>query len=169
MTERYIQKVEVAVSKTARRDQIIGLVFQLLGLGLIPISILYSYWVFFGVGALIGVGIWFTQRFYSSAKEYEYAFTGTRLIISRTNLLGKGRRVTEIALGDVRTFTRFYDTVTPRDILAAESAGHSDIKAMTFLSAGEEHRLLFAPDEYMAILIGDALRAGASEKSKEKV
>ena len=65
MTERYVQKAEGELRKGARRDQILGIVFQLMGLGLIPVAVVVTYWMFFGVGAALGFGIWLTQRFYS--------------------------------------------------------------------------------------------------------
>ena len=78
MTDIYVQREEVALRKGARRDQILGMVLQLAGLGLIPVAVFFSYWVFFAVAVALAGGIWLTQRFYSSPKEYEYAFTGTK-------------------------------------------------------------------------------------------
>lgn len=160
MTDIYVQREEVALRKGARRDQILGMVLQLAGLGLIPVAVFFSYWVFFAVAVALAGGIWLTQRFYSSPKEYEYAFTGTKLVVSRANIAGRGRRMLEIALSDVRSFTGFYDILTERDFLAAESANMPEIKAMTFAVGDGVYRLLFAPDDYMTALISEKLRAG---------
>ena len=158
MTERYVQKVEAEPRKGARRDQILGIVLQLRGLGLIPVAIFVTEWMAFGVAVAFVFGIWLTQRFYSSPREYEYAFTGSKLIVSRANILGRGRKMLEIALADVRSFTGFYDMVLPGDFLAAENVNSGDVKAMTFVAGGTEYRLLFSPDVYLTELLSEKLR-----------
>lgn len=156
MTGNYVQKVEVALRSGARRDQILGIVLQLMGLGLIPVAVFFSYWIFFAAAAALAVGILLTQRFYSMPKEFGYAFTENKLIVSKVNIAGRGRRMLEIAYSDVSAFTVFYDIVTERDILVADNT--PDLKAMTFRVDGEEYRLLFAPDEYLCALLGERLR-----------
>ena len=84
--------------------------------------------------------------------------------MSRANIAGRGRRILEIALSDVGSFTGFYDILTERDFLAAESANMPEIKAMTFAVGDEIYRLLFAPDDYMTALIGEKLRAGNAKR-----
>lgn len=164
MTENYVQKVEIPLRKGARRDQILGIVFQLMGLGLIPVAIFFDYLVFIAVAVPIALGIWLTQRFYSTAREFEYAFTGKRLIISRTNIVGRGRRMLEIAFSDVKSFTRFYDIAIQGDFVAAEDLHSPDVKALVFAAGDGEYRLLFTPDDYMTALISDRLRASDGEK-----
>lgn len=164
MTENYVQKVEIPLRKGARRDQILGIVFQLMGLGLIPVAIFFNYFVFIAVAVPIALGVWLTQRFYSTAREFEYAFTGKRLIISRTNIVGRGRRMLEIAFSDVKSFTRFYDIAIQGDFVAAEDLHSPDVKALVFAAGDGEYRLLFMPDDYMTALISDRLRASDGEK-----
>ncbi len=164
MTENYVQKVEIPLRKGARRDQILGIVFQLMGLGLIPVAIFFDYLVFIAVAVPIALGVWLTQRFYSTAREFEYAFTGKRLIISRTNIVGRGRRMLEIAFSDVKSFTRFYDIAIQGDFVAAEDLHSPDVKALVFAAGDGEYRLLFTPDDYMTALISDRLRASDGEK-----
>lgn len=164
MTENYVQKVEIPLRKGARRDQILGIVFQLIGLGLIPVAIFFDYLVFIAVAVPIALGIWLTQRFYSTAREFEYAFTGKRLVISRTNIVGRGRRMLEIAFSDVKSFTRFYDIAMQGDFVAAEDLHSPDVKALVFAAGDGEYRLLFTPDDYMTALISDRLRASDGEK-----
>lgn len=164
MTENYVQKVEIPLRKGARRDQILGIVFQLMGLGLIPVAIFFNYLVFIAVAVPIALGIWLTQRFYSTAREFEYAFTGKRLVISRTNIVGRGRRMLEIAFSDVKSFTRFYDIAIQGDFVAAEDLHSPDVKALVFAAGDGEYRLLFTPDDYMTALISDRLRASDGEK-----
>lgn len=164
MTENYVQKVEIPLRKGARRDQILGIVFQLMGLGLIPVAIFFDYLVFIAVAVPIALGIWLTQRFYSTAREFEYAFTGKRLVISRTNIVGRGRRMLEIAFSDVKSFTRFYDIAMQGDFVAAEDLHSPDVKALVFAAGDGEYRLLFTPDDYMTALISDRLRASDGEK-----
>lgn len=164
MTENYVQKVEIPLRKGARRDQILGIVFQVMGLGLIPVAIFFDYLVFIAVAVPIALGVWLTQRFYSTAREFEYAFTGKRLIISRTNIVGRGRRMLEIAFSDVKSFTRFYDIAIQGDFVAAEDLHSPDVKALVFAAGDGEYRLLFTPDDYMTALISDRLRASDGEK-----
>lgn len=164
MTENYVQKVEIPLRKGARRDQILGIVFQVMGLGLIPVAIFFDYLVFIAVAVPIALGIWLTQRFYSTAREFEYAFTGKRLVISRTNIVGRGRRMLEIAFSDVKSFTRFYDIAIQGDFVAAEDLHSPDVKALVFAAGDGEYRLLFTPDDYMTALISDRLRASDGEK-----
>ncbi len=164
MTENYVQKVEIPLRKGARRDQILGIVFQLMGLGLIPVAIFFDYLVFIAVAVPIALGVWLTQRFYSTAREFEYAFTGKRLVISRTNIVGRGRRMLEIAFSDVKSFTRFYDIAIQGDFVAAEDLHSPDVKALVFAAGDGEYRLLFTPDDYMTALISDRLRASDGEK-----
>lgn len=158
MTDYYVQKVDIPLRKGARRDQILGIVLQLLGIGLIPVAIFYSYWVFVAVAVPILFGAWLTQKFYSTVKEYEYAFTGKRLVVSRTNIVGRGRRMLEIAFADVKAFTHFYDIVVEGDFVAAGDTHSPDTKVMVFEAGGSEYRLLFTPDDYLTALLGDALR-----------
>lgn len=164
MTENYVQKVEIPLRKGARRDQILGIVFQLMGLGLIPVAIFFNYLVFIAVAVPIALGIWLTQRFYSTAREFEYAFTGKRLVISRINIVGRGRRMLEIAFSDVKSFTRFYDIAIQGDFVAAEDLHSPNVKALVFAAGDGEYRLLFTPDDYMTALISDRLRASDGEK-----
>lgn len=164
MTENYVQKVEIPLRKGARRDQILGIVFQLMGLGLIPVAIFFNYLVFIAVAVPIALGIWLTQRFYSTAREFEYAFTGKRLVISRINIVGRGRRMLEIAFSDVKSFTRFYDIAIQGDFVAAEDLHSPNVKALVFAVGDGEYRLLFTPDDYMTALISDRLRASDGEK-----
>lgn len=164
MTENYVQKVEIPLRKGARRDQILGIVFQVMGLGLIPVAIFFDYLVFIAVAVPIALGVWLTQRFYSTAREFEYAFTGKRLVISRTNIVGRGRRMLEIAFSDVKSFTRFYDIAIQGDFVAAEDLHSPDVKALVFAAGDGEYRLLFTPDDYMTALISDRLRASDGEK-----
>ena len=69
MTERYVQKVDVELRKGARRDQILGIVLELMGLGLIPVAIYVNYWVFAAAAVAFAFGVWLMQKFYSSPKE----------------------------------------------------------------------------------------------------
>ena len=158
MTERYVQKVDVELRKGARRDQILGIVLELMGLGLIPVAIYVNYWVFAAAAVAFAFGVWLMQKFYSSPKEYEYAFGGSRLVISRANILGRSRRMAEIALADIRSFEGFYDMVMPGDIIAAENTHTEDVKALVFSAGGREHRLLFAPDVYLVTLLNEKLK-----------
>lgn len=160
MTNQYVQTVEVDLRQGARRDQILGIVLQLLGLGLILAGVFVSYYFFIAVAFALAVGIYLTQRFYSTAKQFEYDFNNERLVISRTNIVNHRRRILEIVYGDVKSFTYFRDVVFPTDIVATGKATAQDVKAMIFTADGKEMRLLFEPDDYMALLISERLRRG---------
>ena len=105
-------------------------------------------------------GIVLTQRFYSTAKSFEYDYNETRLVIARSNILGYKRRLVEIVYSDVTEFTVFRDAVSHDDIVAAADVHSDDVKAVVFAAEGKTYRLLFSPDEYLTILLSDRLRSG---------
>lgn len=160
MTNQYVQIVDVELRKGARRDQIGGIVLQLLGIGLILVAVFVSYYSFIAVGILLAAGIYLTQRFYSTAKQFEYDFSTERLVISRTNIVNRRKRILEVVFPDVTSFTYFKDMIMEGDIIATDNARGEDVKTMTFRADGKEFRLLFSPDDYLSELIGDRLRAG---------
>lgn len=170
MSEHYVQSVDVELRKGARTDQILGVILQLVGLGMIFVAVFWSYYAFIAVGVFVAVGIWLTQRFYSSPREFEYAYSRQGLVVSRRNIVGKSRRILEIAFKDVKAFTKFYDIASENDFVATANHASEDVKVIVFSVDGTERRLLFSPDEYLAMLIGDTLRKGkkSAEKSTDK-
>lgn len=160
MTSNYVQKVDVKLPDGARLNQVLGIVLQLVGLGLIAAAVFGSYYVFIAVGVFLIAGIVLTQRFYSTAKSFEYDYNETRLVIARSNILGHKRRLLEIVYSDVTEFTVFRDAVSHDDIVAAADVHSDDVKAVVFAAEGKTYRLLFSPDEYLTILLSDRLRSG---------
>ena len=62
MTDLYVQNIENPLSKSARKKQIAGVLFTLLGIGLIIVATAVSYYAFIGVGVLLAVGTYLTAQ-----------------------------------------------------------------------------------------------------------
>lgn len=166
MSEQYVQRVEVPLRPGARRDQILGVVLQLIGLGMIAVAVFYNWYAFIAVAAFLGAGIWLTQKFYGTARQYEYDYSTERLVVSRTNIVNRRKRILEIVFDDVTFFTYFRDTAFDDDIVAADDLHSEEIKAMGFKADGKNLRLLFRPDDYLTALLSERLKA-VGKKRKE--
>ena len=63
MTDLYVQNIENPLSKSARKKQIAGVLFTLLGIGLIIVATAVSYYAFIGVGVLLALGTYLTVSY----------------------------------------------------------------------------------------------------------
>lgn len=167
MSEQYVQRVDVPLRSGARRDQILGIALQLLGLGMIAVAVFYSWYAFIAVAAFLGAGIWLTQRFYGTARQYEYDYSEERLVISRTNIVNHRKRILEIVFEDVLFFTYFRDVAFEDDIIAADDLHSEEIKAIGFKAEGRNFRLLFRPDDYLTALLSERLRMSVKKRGAE--
>lgn len=165
MTNLYVQKEEVALPAGARYNQIFGIILQLIGLGLIAVVVVYSLYALIAVAALVAAGLYLTQRFYSNARKYEYAFNETRLLVVKTNLVGQTKQIANVAFVSVLEFSHFADSVGVNDIVAAADVSSSEVRALVFGDGTTKSRLLFAPDEYLTGLINDLLATIGEERA----
>ncbi|MEG2540868.1 MAG: hypothetical protein RSB59_03745 [Clostridia bacterium] len=158
MTEQYIQKVEVGLPRGARKKQIGGLVVSLASLGFIALSIFLSLYFLIAFFVFFAVGMTLLQMFGNSAKEYEYDFNCTRLVVSKTNLFGKKKRIAEVAFKSAKSFKLFSEVANQNDILACENLQDAGMYIVEFESDNKVSKLIFAPDDYMIALITDRLK-----------
>ena len=74
----------------------------------------------------------------------------------------------EIALGDVTSFTGFYDMVMQGDLIAAANVNSDEVKALTFRVDEREYRLLFSPDVYLTTLLSEKLKKDKKDSAEKK-
>lgn len=168
MTNTYIQQEETALPQGARYNQIFGIVLQLIGLGLIAVVVVYSLYALIAVVALFAAGLWLTQRFYSLARKYEYAFNEKRLLVVKTNLVGQTKQIANVEFSAVSEFGHFSDTVYATDTVATGDPSASGVRVLIFGGETAKSRLLFAPDEYLTTLIDDRLKCLRGEPPAKK-
>lgn len=165
MTNLYVQQEEVALPAGARYNQIFGIILQLIGLGLIAVAVVYSLYALIAVAVTAGAGIYLTQRFYSNARRYDYAFNQTRLLVVKTNLVGQTKQIANVTFDSVTDFSRFADSVAATDIVAVGDVSSSDVRVLVFGDGNSASRLLFAPDEYLTGLIEGRLADCGSQSA----
>lgn len=168
MTNVYVQKEDVSLPQGARYNQIFGIILQLIGLGLIAVAVVYSLYAIIAVVVFFAAGLYLTQRFYSNARKYEYAYNETRLLVVKTNLVGQTRQIANVPFADVISFGSFTDVVLAADTVATGNVASDDVKELIFACGDAKSRLLFAPDEYLSGLIKDRLAATEKDTAKEE-
>lgn len=168
MTNVYVQKEDVSLPQGARYNQIFGIILQLIGLGLIAVAVVYSLYAIIAVVVFFAAGLYLTQRFYSNARKYEYAYNETRLLVVKTNLVGQTKQIANVPFADVISFGSFTDVVLAADTVATGNVASDDVKALIFACGDAKSRLLFAPDEYLSGLIKDRLAATEKGTAKEE-
>ena len=109
MTDLYVQNIENPLSKSARKKQIAGVLFTLLGIGLIIVATAVSYYAFIGVGILLALGTYLTVSYNKTIKSFEYGCNTSRLIFSVTTVISRTERKIEILLDDVVEYGDFDD------------------------------------------------------------
>lgn len=159
MNSQYRQTVEVGTPKKIKTYQVLSLFLNLLGLGLIAAAITASYYIFIGVGVLIGIGLWLSQLYYSSTKQFEYDVNDKRLVICKTNIAGRKNRVADILFADVTQYGHFSDIAIDGDLIATSDIQKAEIRCLVFNIDGKQHRLLFEPDGYLDALLNYTLNA----------
>ncbi len=159
MTDNYVQKLSIDTPKKERIKHTAGTVLKLMALGLIVVAVFASYYVFIAVAVLFVLGMVLCQLYNNNAKEYEYDFNALRLVVCKTNMLGKRERKLEVLFDDVKNFCPFTDIATADDLIFCQSAGEQGVYALTFLFEQKELRLLLQPDTYLVALIEETLTA----------
>ncbi len=157
MTDHYVQTLSIDAPKKERIKHTAGTVLKLMALGLIVVALFASYYAFIAVAVLFVLGIALCQVYNNNAKEYEYDFNTLRIVISKTNMLGKRERKLEVVFDDVTNFCPFTDIISADDLIFCQSAGEKGVYALTFLFEQKERRLLFQPDTYFVALIEETL------------
>lgn len=158
MTDLYVQNIENPLSKAARKKQIAGVLFTLLGIGLIIVATAVSYYAFIGVGILLALGTYLTVSYNKTIKSYEYGCNTSRLIFSVTTVISRTERKIEILLDDVVEYGDFDDLTVESDYIMCPSTNEVGVKALVFNLDGKKERVLFLPDDYMNAFLKETLK-----------
>lgn len=157
MIEQYVQKLEVSPSLRARKTLFAGVIAILLSLGFVLLAAFLNLLYLIGFFALFISGVLLTQLYFNCAKQFEYDFNAKRLVISKTNMLNKQSRILQISHADVTDYRIFCDTVSESDFTACSDTQDNGVYAISFKLNGKASRLLFAPDDYLQLLLNRTL------------
>lgn len=164
MVEQYSQELEVEVKPQAKHKQLAGIFSVLFSMGFLVLSIFYSWWFMFGFAVIFAIGIVFIHSYNKTAREYTYELNRSSLTIVYKDVVNRQKRLLTLQLKDVESFEIMQDTyLEGSDILCCGNAYDNGVWQLVFSIDGKARRLLFAPDEYMCILLDEIL------KEKEKV
>ena len=148
MTDHYSQTIDVEVSQKMRQLQWAGITMILASLGFILISAFYSWYFMFGFAALLVGGAVCIHFYNKTAKEYTYEFSPSRLKVIEKDVVNRQRVYLDLLWKDVCGF----------EIM-------NDVWQIVFQVGNEKKRLLFAPDDYLVLLIKEIAN---SDENKNK-
>lgn len=168
MTDLYVQNIENSLSKSARKKQIAGVLFTLLGIGLIIVATAVSYYAFIGVGVLLALGTYLTVSYNKTIKSYEYGCNTNRLIFSVTTVIARTERKIEILLDDVVEYGDFDDLTVESDYIMCPNTNEVGVKALVFNLDGRKERVLFLPDDYMNAFLKETLKKEVVRKEYDR-
>lgn len=157
MTDLYVQNIENPLSSGARKKQIGGILFTLLGVGFIVVAMAVSYYAFIGVGLLIVLGTCLTMSYNRTIKSFEYGCNTNRLIFSVTTVIARTERKIEILLEDVVEYGNFEDLTSANDHIMCPNTNEEGVKALVFNVEGKTERVLFLPDGYLNAFLKETL------------
>lgn len=137
----------------------------LASLGFILISAFYSWYFMFGFAALLATGAVCIHFYNKTAKEYTYEFSPSRLKIIEKDVVNRQRVYLDLLWKDVCSFEIMNDVYEEKsDLLCASKAYESGVWQIVFNVENEKKRLLFAPDDYLVLLIKEIATDGESDK-----
>ncbi|MCM1305760.1 MAG: hypothetical protein NC037_04790 [Bacteroides sp.] len=157
MTEQYSQTVEITVSSKTKSKQWIGIAAVLFSLGFLMLTIFLKWYFVFPFLIIFAVGIVYMHFYNTSAKEYIYEFSPTRLTVAKKDLMGKTSRLISLMLNDVETCTIMEGLSDENDIVACNATYERGVYQIIYIENDKRRRLLFAPDTYMQALLREAL------------
>ena len=166
MVDNYSQSVEVDVTHHAKRLQWTGIFLVLFSLGFVVTSIFYSWYFMFGFAALLVGGAVCIHFYNKTAKEYTYEFSPSRLKVIEKDVVNRQRVYLDLLRKDVCGFEIMNDVYDEKsDLLCASKAYESGVWQIVFQVGNEKKRLLFAPDDYLVLLIKEIAN---SDENKNK-
>lgn len=137
----------------------------LASLGFVLISAFYSWYFMFGFAALLASGAVCIHFYNKTAKEYTYEFSPSRLKIIEKDVVNRQRVYLDLLWKDVCNFEIMNDVYDEKsDLLCASKAYESGVWQIVFNVENEKKRLLFAPDDYLVLLIKEIATDGESDK-----
>ncbi len=157
MTEHYVQTQDVKQSAKDRAKLIGGILLMLASLAFLIVAVLVNYWYFVGFGALIIAGLVLVQFYESLAAKFFYATSEKRIVISKKNNAGNGKRLASVEYANVIRVERFSDIVTKDDLIACDNTGDRDVFALCYKENEVNKRILFKPDDYLIALLKEIM------------
>ena len=137
----------------------------LASLGFVLISAFYSWYFMFGFAALLASGAVCIHFYNKTAKEYTYEFSPSRLKIIEKDVVNRQRVYLDLLWKDVCNFEIMNDVYDEKsDLLCASKAYESGVWQIVFKVENEKKRLLFAPDDYLVLLIKEIANNGENDK-----
>ena len=137
----------------------------LASLGFVLISAFYSWYFMFGFAALLASGAVCIHFYNKTAKEYTYEFSPSRLKIIEKDVVNRQRVYLDLLWKDVCNFEIMNDVYDEKsDLLCASKAYESGVWQIVFNVENEKKRLLFAPDDYLVLLIKEIANNDENEK-----
>lgn len=137
----------------------------LASLGFVLISAFYSWYFMFGFAALLASGAVCIHFYNKTAKEYTYEFSPSRLKIIEKDVVNRQRVYLDLLWKDVCNFEIMNDVYDEKsDLLCASKAYESGVWQIVFKVENEKKRLLFAPDDYLVLLIKEIANNDENEK-----
>ena len=105
-------------------------------------------------------------HFYNkTAKEYTYEFSPSRLKVIEKDVVNRQRVYLDLLWKDVCGFEIMNDVYDEKlDLLCASKAYESGVWQIVFKVDNEKKRLLFAPDDYLVLLIKEIANNGENNK-----
>ena len=165
MTDHYSQTIDVEVSQKMRQLQWAGITIILASLGCILVSAFYSWYFMFGFAALLVGGAVCIHFYNKTAKEYTYEFSPSRLKVIEKDVVNRQRVYLDLLWKDVCGFEIMNDVYDAKlDLLCASKAYESGVWQIVFKVDNEKKRLLFAPDDYLVLLIKEIANNGENNK-----
>lgn len=137
----------------------------LASLGFVLISAFYSWYFMFGFAALLASGAVCIHFYNKTAKEYTYEFSPSRLKIIEKDVVNRQRVYLDLLWKDVCNFEIMNDVYDEKsDLLCASKAYESGVWQIVFKVENEKKRLLFAPDDYLVLLIKEIANNDENDK-----
>ena len=157
MTEYYVQTLDVETSAKDKAKLIGGALLMLFSLAFLIVAVLVNYWFFIGFGAFIVSGMILVQIYESLAAKFCYSTSEKRIVVSKKNNAGNGKRLASVEFASIKRIERFCDIVSKDDIVACDNTGDQDVYALVYQADGVNKRILFKPDDYLIALLKEIM------------
>jgi len=166
LAENYSQSVDVSVPSRVKSMQWIGIFAVLISLGFLMLAIFLSPYFVIAIVLFLAIGI-LNIRFYNTQpKEFTYEITPARLTIAKKDLVGRQKRVLQLMLADISSFELMEGLAVDEDFVFYDTGKSEGVYQIIFENEGKSLRLLFAPDDYMTLLIRENLKNFAAQKAE---
>ncbi len=153
MTDRYTQTIECEISREDRRKQIISILLFLIGVALIAIAGVISWFILIAACVVLAGGGFFLHLFNKTAKEFIYDFSYERLVFARKDAVNRTKRVLTLNFDDVVSFEILSGIVDNNILIATDDVGDMGVYQLEYKEGDSLKKLCFKPDDYMVAII----------------